>query len=108
MYKRQQLRRVINRVKIDGKTLIEKQNEYLEMPEYTKFAAKIKEVGLNSELGQEAAKIIYSAMSQINRTYILKGEAMYFEQKMDNEELQRRIDKKRKIKESFVNFLQTN
>ena len=33
---------------------------------------------------------------------------MYFEQKMDNEELQRRIDKKRKIKESFVNFLQTN
>ena len=88
--------------------MIEKQNEYLEMPEYTQFAAKIKEVGLNSEQGQEAAKIIYSTMSQINRQYILKGESMYFEQKMDNEELQRRIDKKRKIKESFVNFLQTN
>ena len=65
-------------------------------------------MGLNSEQGQEAAKIIYSTMSQINRQYILKGESMYFEQKMDNEELQRRIDKKRKIKESFVNFLQTN
>ncbi len=107
-YDYNQLRRVINRVKIDGKTLIEKQNEYLEMPEYTKPAAKIKEVGLNSEEGQIAAKIIYSAMSQINRSYILKGESMYFEQKMDNEELQRRIDKKRKIKESFVNFLETN
>lgn len=107
-YDYNQLRRVINRVKINGKTLIERQNDYLEMPEYTQFAAKIKEYGLNSDLGQEAAKIIYSSMSQINRSYILKGEAMYFEQKMDNEELQRRIDKKNKIKESFVNLLQNN
>ena len=49
------------------------------MPEYTSFAAKIKEVGLNSEQGQEAAKIIYSTMSQINRQYILKGESIVIE-----------------------------
>ena len=101
------LRRFINKHVPEGqrygnKTLLQAWNQYLDSTEYKVFSKIIKNNTLTSNKGQAAAKEIYSRLYKINNYYIKSGEAEFISQVLGESEIEKRLQKKAKIKQEFV------
>ena len=86
--------------------LLQAINKYLDTKEFKILKEIIEEHGLSSDKGQIAAKEIYSNLYSINNYYIKSGEYEFFEQKLGTEEIKKRVEKKGKIMEEFINEIQ--
>ena len=86
--------------------LLQAINKYLDTKEFKILKEIIEKHGLSSDKGQIAAKEIYSNLYSINNYYIKSGEYEFFEQKLGTEEIKKRVEKKGKIMEEFVNEIQ--
>ena len=87
--------------KYGDRTLLEAINAFLDTEEYQVLSQRIKDEGLNSEFGREAAKIIYSHLYRINNYYIKSGEGEFLIQVLGMTEIEERLRKKGIIKQEF-------
>ncbi len=106
-----QLREYINTHIPQGKrygevNLLQAMNNYLDSKPYKAASKIIEQEGLTSEKGDMLAKQIYSNLYSINNYYIKSGEAEFFTQVMGEKEIQKRLEKKGKIKLELNNQIE--
>ncbi len=106
-----QLREYINTHIPQGKrygevNILQAMNNYLNSKPYKAASKIIEQEGLTSEKGDMLAKQIYSNLYSINNYYIKSGEAEFFTQVMGEKEIQKRLEKKGKIKLELNNQIE--